>query len=419
MKFLNAVYYKLNLSNAVSFEVSSGSKGKRKMEVRISNKNLKTIFLTYLLFSFVMIFFICLIYLVPNFSSFQIFHQNISNLTNKEDFSDLFVHSKQPFLLNSKETIFIAIIIFIICTAYGLIKRAIILKTKESKPKNINIYNRELPDNLTPAHARLLIYDGLIDSETLASTVLDLIDRGYLNLEIDHREDLFTKNIFISKTNKSQEELFEYEKYLINWFFDTDKISSYDLHKKLNDASTNSSEKFCIFQGLVLLSFPLNKYYKKFYNKTKRIIYTLCFISFFIFAFTLFFIKNKVLFEISIFLPLFGLANWLLASPTYLLNDVGVETKDSYLDLKKFLIDFSLISEKSSEMIILWNYYLSYSVALGIDGKASNEIKAFFGNNIFNVNNQNSNNDEEIQKLIDNIPMEIKCSETLYFNRTN
>lgn len=381
MEYLNHIFEKLNLSFSVGLETDTINK----REVRISNKNIKISFITYILFALV----------------FNIFFYTFS-LPN------------ESFKIN-KKYIISSIIIFLIITIYGIIKRNIIFKTKESKPANINIYNRELPSKLTPAHARMLVFDGLIDKNTLASTILDLIDRGYLKLKTKNRNELFFKEIYIYRTNKKDDKLFDFEKYLIDWFFKEEKTTSTDLKKQLNNVENNPSEKFAIFEGLLLLSFPLKKYYKSY--KYKRKLYTICYILFFPFLLIINIIPNVYLFSIFNFISLYGLINLTLCSTSYLLNDEGAELKDKYLDLKKFLLDFSLIHKQTAEMVILWNYYLSYSVALGIKGVAYDDIDNFFGNNIYNINQNKSLDIEEKEKLFSEIPNVIKKSEELYKER--
>lgn len=117
----------------------------------------------------------------------------------------------------------------------------------------------------------------------------------------------------------------------------------------------------------------------------------------------------------------YGLSFILITNITYTLNDKGVELKDEYLDLKKYLEDFSLIDKKTSEMISLWDFYLSYSVVLGIKGIASKEIKDFFGNEIYNLNNVDQDlnviNTEESQKYITEIDNVINHDKQLYQNK--
>lgn len=398
------LYYILNkfslMNSSVNFSFKNSSSnsnvtatGKIKTDIHISSKNIKIYFIIYVIMFFFFLFIPCLWFL---------FFPSPSN-------------ERKPDILL---TLCVFISIFMINILYIFTRRHILFKKNEAKPRNINIYNRDLPDNLTPAHARLLVSDGKIDDRTLASTILDLIDRGFLNLESNNREEMFTKDLLISKTNKSQEDLFDYEKYLIDWFFEEEKINSLELHKKLNEEKTNPCEKFSIFQGLVLLSFPLNKYYKSSgfsIKKLKKYAYLLL-ISLMAFFINIF-IKSILLLGISEFFALFSLANILFSPPSYLLNDNGAEIRDSYFDLKKYLTDFSFITDKTSEMIVLWNYYLSYSIALNMEGEAYKEIANFFGNEIYNLNNQSLTSEDEIQKLIDNIPNEIDRSRELYKKR--
>lgn len=385
MSFLTRVYNILNLTSFSSAQVNSS----RKTQISISSKKIGRLFGIYLLFaSFITLFFIiwCM----------------MGNLT---------VNIFGTFEINA---ILIGIVNFTICTTYALIRHHLFFKTKEPKPINTNIYNRNLPSNLTPAHVRLLVYDGVIDSQSIAATILDLIDRGYLKLDVANRESIFSNDVHIYKTNKSDNELFTYEKYLLDWFFKDGKVSSKTLHQQLNGDDANPSEKFSIFQGLILLSFPLDKYYNKHSNSHQRKFYACCMISFFIYLFIHQIFNNLILFGIVHFITLFGFSNFLLASPTYSLNDYGVEINDCYMDLKRFLKDFSLINEKSSEEIVLWNYYLSYSVALGINGAASEEIASFFGNNIYNMNLGNFDGDNI---STDMIPQIIEESKRLYERR--
>lgn len=75
----------------------------------------------------------------------------------------------------------------------------------------------------------------------------------------------------------------------------------------------------------------------------------------------------------------------LFASPRYLLNDLGIEEKDAWLDLKKYLKDFSNIKDKTTEMVVIWNYYLTYSMTLNLPSISEKEITDFFGWNIYNA----------------------------------
>ena len=83
------------------------------------------------------------------------------------------------------------------------------------------------------------------------------------------------------------------------------------------------------------------------------------------------------------FLAIYGLGMLMFANPSYTLNSKGVNLLDSYKNLKKYLEDFSKIENKTAQMVELWNYYLTYSIALEIDSIASEELRNFFGTGIF------------------------------------
>lgn len=415
MKYLNIVLDRLKIkNNSISYGYYNAfSKMKKKVELNFSNKNIKLNVIIYIIIALLAFFVVEAGFLFNTaFNSFNNF--NFNNTIESNDISNIFKNIFSPLLLS----IVINIMLIGINCIYIFYKIKIKSIKKDSKPININIYNRDLPEAITPAHARLLVYDGKVDEMTLASTIMDLIDRGYLKIEtIMNKEDIFTKDIFILRTNKNQDKLFDYEKYLINWFFDSERKSSFDIHKLLINDNTNPCEKFSIFQGLLLLSFPFDRYYRKKYNMNKLEIISviLIFVSFFIFPISMF--VNSYLYFLWEFIFLFGFSNIIFKDSVYSINQKGVEVRENFLSLKKFLIEFSKINEKTSEMISLWDFYLSYSIALGIEGIASEEISNFFGNNIYNLNNINNYDKLGYQDLINNIPNVIEKSQQIYLKK--
>ena len=386
MNFLNYVTEKLKLSGITITTINIPNKTTRKNEISLSGKNAP-------------LSFIILEFILCPWLSIAIF----------EKAKDMLI------------SLALAIVIVTINILLAIHTRNKIFKTTEPQVKNLNIYRRDLPSNLTPAHVKVLLEDGNIDSYTLASTILDLADKNYLKIESHNKEDLFTKNITLSLTDKPQDNLFTYEKYLINWFFDKPQITSEDLKKRLNNPKENPAEKFSIFEGLILLSFPLDNYYKPYKGKNKKSLYSLFIILYFLLLFFFSHSNSYLIYIIATFIMSYGLSFILITNITYTLNNKGTELKDEYLDLKKYLEDFSLIDKKTSEMISLWDFYLSYSVALGIKGIASKEIKNFFGNEIYNLNNVDQDlnviNTEESQKYITEIDNIINHDKQLYQNK--
>lgn len=121
----------------------------------------------------------------------------------------------------NKGYVWICLILGLIAIIAVIIKSKLIYKNLEHKPRNINLYQRELPSNLRPAQVRLLLQDGLVDEKSLAATIVDLIDRGYLDIrrkeeKVNDKMKLFKdREIIISKTNKPTDNLLRYEKFVI------------------------------------------------------------------------------------------------------------------------------------------------------------------------------------------------------------
>lgn len=177
---------------------------------------------------------------------------------------------------------YIYIIAAIIIMMITVIKSFLLFRKVEHKPTNLNIYEREKPSNLRPAHVRLLLNDGLVDKVSLAATLVDLIDRGYLAIEKyeNVKKFIFKNNeIVLRKTEKKTDNLFKFEKFIIDWFIDKYgngiDVSMKEVENRLktNFDDEKPSDLFENWTGLVFLSFPLKKFYKEYRSSNKQIMY--------------------------------------------------------------------------------------------------------------------------------------------------
>ena len=286
------------------------------------------------------------------------------------------------------------IIILIICFVtlfVSFVKYTILFRKSNIKIKQLNYYNRELPSNLRPSHVRMLLNDGLIDEVSLASTLLDLIDNGYLQITgVSRKENIFKKNtdITIIRTNKNTSNLLSYELFLIDWFFgdSINEISGNDLQRKLRE-NDDLNDNYNTFIYLVLLSFPINVFYennRKKYNMDKKILtYAI------IFMIGLF---SLLISPYFIFLAIYGISGIIFFCPTYSVNKIGAIQINSWLSVKKFLEDF-MNKDKKVEDVALWDNYLTYSLALDVNDNVKKEIFDFFGKDIsdFKIISNNKN----------------------------
>ena len=372
MNYKDAVYRYFNFSSSASTTIN----GKRKQNIHISGKPNKTTLLVYLLF--------CLFFTFLTFAS----ELSTDTLAPK--------YYKIP----------VSIILCIITIIVVFLKSKLVFHKLEHKTTNMNIYQRDLPSNLRAAHVRMLLYDGLIDESSLASTILDLIDRGYLDLKRiasnSSKMDIFQNGeILLVRTDKPIKDLFQYEQYIIEWFInlygDGKQVSAKQVHDNLLGTFHHESkpcEMFEHWQALVMVSFPLKKFFT-FHDSTKsRITYAVFTILGFL----------PFLSFIGQVLAIYGLGCLMFASPLYTLNQSGVDEKDAWLDLKRYLQDFSDMKNKTVEMVSLWEFYLTYSIALGMSSIANKEIESFFGDDIFNATNQTTAKESYTNYYASNIP---------------
>lgn len=364
MKYKTYVQNYFNFSSGIRTNINKYSKS----FIHISGKPNKSTIIFFLIYCVVMTFLYCACITNP-----IVYIYNI-----KIDFT--------LFFMLTILTAFLAII-----TVF--IKSIFVFKKVEPKHTNINIYNRDIPSKLKPLHVRMLLNDGRIDELSLASTILDLTDKGYLEIKdinrtkINKKHFFSNKNLVIYRTDKPIDNLLKYESFLIEWFINYcgngKSVSSNELHKKLVDPANiiNTNEYFEFFQALAIISFPLNKYYNKCKTTKERAIYAIMIFCFFI----------PTIPFIGLFLEIYSIGNLFFCTPMYTLNQKGTEELDCWLDLKNYLEDFSDIKNKTAEMIILWEHYLSYSVALNLKSLASKEITDFFGKNIYYNNSKKTN----------------------------
>lgn len=359
-----------------SIQGTSTRNGKTKHVFRVTGRNGK---FSYIIFSFICVF--SFIFSYGN-SIINIFNSSgfFIDYLGKIDRNSVIYKILEPMkLIDLKFVIFLGVIFLVI------IKRKILYKKLEPISTKLNIYSRDLPSKLRPAHMRFLLNDGLIDEVSMGSTIIDLVDKGYLEYSRERDENdklLFFHqgNSKLVKTSKSHDSLLKYEKFLIDWFIDgygngtevtADKFKEGLINKQIYH-NMEPADMFYEWQALVLMSFPIDRYYRKI-NRSK-IIYLYLILGMIGFISLMTFVGSIIT------VYCFGML--LLVSPSRALNQTGADEINEWLSLKKFLLDFGDMKNKTAEMVKLWDFYLTYAIALNVSSKASQEIVNFFGNNI-------------------------------------
>ena len=85
-------------------------------------------------------------------------------------------------------------------------------------------------------------------------------------------------------------------------------------------------------------------------------------------------------FPLSIVLLINGiLCSWIKKN-TKILTQEGVNTKEKWKGLKKYMEDFSLLDEKEVPALEVWEHYLVYATAFGIADKVLKQLKTVYPN---------------------------------------
>lgn len=267
---------------------------------------------------------------------------------------------------------------------------------------NVELY-RELPENIEPAVIAYLMQDNILDKSDISATLLDLVRREYLIMEedISNGFDDIARGILNKKlvinSKKNINELKEYERFLISWFSRTSEnsqeINMNKLKNMLKDAE-DSKKNYDRWEELVKKEADKLNFYddksklsklSKFSEKWAKKILML---SMYILAFVIigiasenivelpetFYIIVAIAYIIHIILSTLAIIIYNLRLPTEYLSQLGQENIRKWNGFIKFLKDYTLINERESKEIHIWEEYLVYGVAFGVAKETINNM---------------------------------------------
>lgn len=264
---------------------------------------------------------------------------------------------------------------FWITIAYFGIKIALKKHAKERIEKvdlkNDNYYRDILP-KYSPS-VLSYIDDFKIGKEDIVATILSLELKGKIKIEdddivvINYANDGLDENETyildkIRKRTLTSINMLEYQRVVKR-----DSLKSGMLQEKEN-VEKGIKRKIVvnvIVYILVLLSFSMLPYL--FLNINDEITLIL--------AFALL----VVVFALVVFVPFVTISyissyKLINKAEPYVRSDEGKVINEKLEGLRKYLIDFSKIEEKTTEQLVLWNEYLIYSVILGINSKVVEDV---------------------------------------------
>ena len=315
-----------------------------------------------------------------------------------------------------------AILLFIASMIYLLPIGAIVVSIIKGITKNANKdssfngeYYRELPDDVKPAVIAYTMQGQKSDLSDISATILDLIRRGYL--EIENNENINVKQMseksdvqnYVLKLKKVDNGLLDYEKYLVDWLckYGDNKIIFSELKEKMEN-DTNAPLKMKRWKKLIEKEIDKNFFFGEKGNLTKvsktmkkialicLVIAIISFIALFVSDKYISFIESDVfdvgLMTFMIFTlvvcPSIAIFLYTLKPPEKYLKAQGALELKKWNGFRKFLKDYTLIEKRDLEEIHLWEEYLVYSVAFGKRTKLVKAMNECYGNNIVKENDK-------------------------------
>ena len=235
---------------------------------------------------------------------------------------------------------------------------------KEYKAKFNNEYMRDIPATYGPEILGYLLSASYIKPEYLSASVMELIRKKNLKVEMDAND----KNKFtITMSNKDN--LTDTEDILIDFLINEVgngvSVTSEDIKKASKKEYASFIKKYTEWKNKVIEKGKEEKFYENIGSKQAiGILYSLLGIG--IFSLVLGLSLNNVLVYFVLILSIFGIVYFAVAKKKTI---KGCEDYAKWMAFKKFLLDFGRFNDKEILEIHLWEKYLVYATVFGIADK--------------------------------------------------
>jgi len=299
------------------------------------------------------------------------------------------------------------VVITLFCVAFGVfgifkVKKYVklIKNTPKLKPYIKLDYYREIPDgdNSLPSDATFInsYYMEANIPNMISAMMLDLALKKAISFEINSKNNIKVNLLLEDSSILKNEEkiLYEYLKKIAKEdnFFSMKEMEKY-IEKHITSFNKMSDQ---IIKETKQTQLEKGNYNKE--NEKPREKYIVIFI--FSFIFLVFFILGIIVAKVIytrwyilliplIVMLLFMILSGILMSRYSYLTQKGINEKEQWNGLKKYMQDFSLLNEKEVPDLILWEKYLVYATVFGISEKVLKQLKIKYPDimNDCNINN--------------------------------
>lgn len=249
-------------------------------------------------------------------------------------------------------------------------------------------YYRELPATYPPAELGYLYNFKETTKDDLSATIMDLIRRGYIELDTNGESTLEKKPNYIYRINraKSQGELKSYERFVLEWYFKNiakgDALSMDYIDEYLKEEANakqylNDNKKFI---RLVREESRKNKFFDEFKNLSTR--YILVYLLLVGYSIMTLFFQSLNYYTYALIFTAIGASLFILLT-CYISNikrrsESGNEDYVRWEAFKNFLLNFGSFDDYTMPLIEIWEHYLVYAVSFGIADKVEEQMRLKF-----------------------------------------
>lgn len=301
-----------------------------------------------------------------------------------------------------------ATVIFVVCVAgfdFLILKSAIKIRRKTEgkekfKPSQELEYFREVPrKNATPAQA-IYIYNEIISNvatnqmgNIFSATLLDLCLKKYIDFEENSSDK---KNIIIKiLKNQADDNLEKTEKLIFEYIVKASKGNSQITIKDVEKYMKKYASKLIDLKDDVEKASVKELQTNELYDEKEAIEKSQCNTGLFfniVMIFVILFVAVGLLpaFLINGSIVLIGVSSAIVlyvfralslrryAKRINVYTQKGIDEKQMWKGLKKYMEDFSMLDKREIPEIVIWEQFLVYATAFGIADKVIKQLKAVY-----------------------------------------
>ena len=278
---------------------------------------------------------------------------------------------------------FVLIILFIVFVRKIKKYWTVLKDLNKFEPTQKLEYYRDLPDEkATPGEAAFLLKDLYITfrydiGKIFAATMLDLTLKGFIELEVN-KELKEKDSITIRILDKNDEDLKKDEKEVLTFLKKASENDEFLTMKKIEKYIKESPVKVDRLENNIHQAVKNNLDTIKYFSKEEYKRY--CSYSTIFVLYIIGMIFTAICPPTAIVAAINAILCYKIMKRINILTVAGLDQKEMWKGLKKYMEEFSLLKEREIPELVIWEKYLVYATAFGIADKVLKQLKIVYPN---------------------------------------